>query len=73
MEMDDRAGRKALLKACGIERGRVLDVGMGGCGCMSAFLAKRGFDVVGIDHSTWSNRTIAVPTCRFHGNKEHTI
>lgn len=52
MSMDDLDGRKALFQASGLKGGRVLDVGMGGCGCMSLFLAKRGFDVIGIDHST---------------------
>lgn len=51
MSMDDIAGRKALIKASGLKEGRILDIGMGDCGCMSFFLAKRGFDVIGIDHS----------------------
>lgn len=49
--MDDLDGREALIKASGLQAGRILDIGMGDCGCMSFFLAKRGFDVVGIDHS----------------------
>ena len=49
--MDDMDGRKALLKASKIKKGRILDVGMGDCGCMSFFLAKKGFDVIGIDRS----------------------
>ncbi len=32
--MDDIAGRKALLEASGLKKGRVLDIGMGDCGCM---------------------------------------
>jgi ubiquinone/menaquinone biosynthesis C-methylase UbiE len=51
MEMDDLAGRKTLIKASRLKKGRILDIGMGDCGCMSFFLAKRGFDVVGIDRS----------------------
>jgi len=51
MEMDDLAGRRALIKASGLKKGRILDIGMGDCGCMSFFLAKRGFDVIGIDRS----------------------
>ena len=50
--MDDLSGRKKLLKASRLKRGRVLDIGLGECGCMSLFLAKKGFDVVGIDNST---------------------
>lgn len=50
--MDDTDGRKSLLAASGLERGRVLDIGMGDCACMSFFLARRGFDVVGIDRSS---------------------
>lgn len=49
--MEDTSGRMVLIRASGLKKGRILDVGMGGCGCMSFFLAKRGFDVVGIDHS----------------------
>ena len=49
--LDDIAGRKALIKAAGIKTGRVLDVGMGNCGCMAFFLASAGFHVVGIDNS----------------------
>ena len=49
--MDDLTGRKALIKASGLKKGRILDIGMGDCGCMSFFLAKRGFDVIGIDRS----------------------
>lgn len=51
MSIDDLAGRKALIKASGLRKGRVLDIGMGDCGCMSFFLAKRGFNVIGIDRS----------------------
>jgi len=50
--MDDLSGRKKLLKASRLKRGRVLDIGLGECGCMSLFLAKNGFDVIGIDNST---------------------
>jgi ubiquinone/menaquinone biosynthesis C-methylase UbiE len=49
--MDDLRGRKALLNASGLKEGRILDIGMGDCGCMSFFLARRGFGVIGIDHS----------------------
>lgn len=51
MLMDDLAGRKVLIKASGLKEGRILDIGMGDCGCMSFFLAKRGFNVIGIDRS----------------------
>ena len=51
MTMEDISGRKDLIKASGLKKGRILDIGMGGCGCMSFFLAKLGFDVVGIDRS----------------------
>ncbi len=51
MPMDDISGRRALLRASGLKKGRILDVGMGDCCCMSFFLARRGFDVVGIDRS----------------------
>ena len=49
--MDDFAGRSAIFKAAGLKKGLVLDIGMGDCGCMSYFLAKKGFDVFGIDRS----------------------
>ena len=49
--MDDIAGRKRLLETSGLKQGRVLDIGMGECGCMSFYLARRGFHVVGIDRS----------------------
>lgn len=49
--IDDLSGRNALIKASGLKRGRILDIGMGDCGCMSFFLAKRGFTVIGIDHA----------------------
>lgn len=49
--MDDLAGRSAIFKASGLKKGLVLDIGMGDCGCMSFFLAKKGFDVIGIDRS----------------------
>jgi ubiquinone/menaquinone biosynthesis C-methylase UbiE len=51
IEIDDLAGRKTLIKASGLKEGRILDIGMGNCGCMSFFLANRGFDVIGIDRS----------------------
>jgi len=59
MSMDDLEGRKQLLKLSGLNSGRILDMGMGDCGCMSFFLAKRGFDVIGIDSSSQ-----AVHKCR---------
>lgn len=49
--MDDIAGRKRLLETSGLKQGRVLDIGMGDCACMSFFFARRGFQVVGIDRS----------------------
>jgi ubiquinone/menaquinone biosynthesis C-methylase UbiE len=49
--MDDIAARKTLIKATGLKGGRILDIGMGDCGCMSFFLARKGFDVIGIDRS----------------------
>jgi demethylmenaquinone methyltransferase/2-methoxy-6-polyprenyl-1,4-benzoquinol methylase len=51
MTMDDLSGRKALIKAAGLKKGRMLDVGLGNCGCMAFFLAKKGFNVIGIDSS----------------------
>lgn len=51
MIMDDIAGRKALIEASGLKTGRVLDVGMGNCGCMGIILARDGFQVIGIDRS----------------------
>lgn len=50
--MEDKTGREMLLKTSGLKAGRVLDVGMGGCACMAFFLARKGFDVTGIDRST---------------------
>jgi len=52
MAMDDLEGRKKLLKLSGLKKGKILDVGMGDCGCMALFLARRGFYVTGIDHSS---------------------
>ncbi|MCX6568049.1 MAG: class I SAM-dependent methyltransferase [Candidatus Aminicenantes bacterium] len=52
--MDDLKGRKELLKLSGLKRGRILDVGMGECGCMSLYLARRGFEVTGIDTGSWA-------------------
>lgn len=52
MSMDDLEGREQLLKISGLRKGRILDVGMGDCGCMSFYLAKRGFEVTGIDSSS---------------------
>ena len=49
--MDDIAGRKALIKASGLKKGYILDVGLGACGCMSFFLAGKGFKVIGTDYS----------------------
>lgn len=56
MSMDDLAGRKSLIKASGLKEDRILDIGMGDCdcGCMSFFLARRGFDVIGIDRSPYA-------------------
>jgi phosphatidylethanolamine/phosphatidyl-N-methylethanolamine N-methyltransferase len=52
MSIDDLEGRKQLLKLSRLKKGRILDMGMGECGCMSFFLAQRGFEVVGIDSSS---------------------
>lgn len=52
MAMDDLEGRKELLKNSGLKEGKILDVGMGDCGCMVLFLARGGFQVIGIDHSS---------------------
>lgn len=52
--MDDIKGRKDLLKMSGLKKGKILDIGVGNCGCMSLFLAKRGFEVTGIDPSAWA-------------------
>lgn len=49
--MDDVAARRTLIKAAGLKGGRILDIGMGDCGCMSFFLARRGSHVIGIDRS----------------------
>lgn len=54
MAMDDLEGRKELLRISGLKKGKILDVGMGDCGCMALFLARRGFRVTGIDHSSWA-------------------
>jgi ubiquinone/menaquinone biosynthesis C-methylase UbiE len=54
MPMDDLAGRKALIEVSGLKEGHILDIGMGDCGCMSFFLAKRGFNVIGIDRSPYA-------------------
>ena len=51
MKTEDISGRMALIKASRLKKGRILDIGMGGCGCMTFFLARRGFDVIGIDRS----------------------
>jgi ubiquinone/menaquinone biosynthesis C-methylase UbiE len=50
--MDDLEGRKELLRISGLKEGKILDVGMGNCGCMALFLARRGLHVTGIDHSS---------------------
>ena len=50
--MDDLAGRKSLIEASGLKTGRILDVGMGHCGCMAFSLARSGFQVIGIDYLT---------------------
>ncbi len=50
--VEDTAGREMLLKAAGLRRGCVLDVGMGGCACMAFFLARKVFEVIGIDRSS---------------------
>lgn len=42
------------MKLSGLKIGKILDVGMGDCGCMALFLARRGFEVTGIDHSSWA-------------------
>ena len=54
MGMDDVEGREELLKISRLKGGKILDVGMGDCGCMALFLARRGFYVTGIDHSSWA-------------------
>jgi ubiquinone/menaquinone biosynthesis C-methylase UbiE len=56
--MDDFSGRNALLKTSGLKTGRILDIGMGCCCCMSFFLAKRGFNVIGIDPSRYVLYTV---------------
>ena len=50
--MFDTEARRKLIRASGLKQGRVLDVGMGDCACMSFCLAKRGLDVIGIDASS---------------------
>jgi len=49
--LSDTSGREALLKASRLRAGQVLDVGVGECACMAFFLARRGFDVTGVDRS----------------------
>lgn len=49
--MDDLKGRKTFIEASGLTSGHVLDIGVGECACMSIYLAKKGFDVIGIDRS----------------------
>jgi ubiquinone/menaquinone biosynthesis C-methylase UbiE len=72
MSIDDLAGRKALIKASGLKKGHVLDIGMGECGCMSFFLAKRGFNVIGIDRSPYAIHNSRKDTRKkkFKGNFE---
>ncbi len=50
--VEDTTGREALLKAAGVKSGRVLDIGMGGCACMALYLARKGYEVTGIDRSS---------------------
>ena len=50
----DLEGRKELLRISGLKKGEILDIGIGDCGCMALFLARRGFHVMGIDTSSWS-------------------
>jgi len=52
IQMDDLEGREQLLKISGLRKARILDVGMGDCGSMSFFLAKREFEVMGLDSSS---------------------
>lgn len=49
---EDMTGRDALLRASGLKTGHILDIGMGGCACMAFYLARKGFDVTGIDRSS---------------------
>lgn len=50
--VEDSTGRDTLLQASGLTSGHVLDIGMGGCACMAFYLARKGFDVTGIDRSS---------------------
>lgn len=50
--VEGTTGRDALLNAAGLKSGKVLDIGMGGCACMAFYLARKGFDVTGIDRSS---------------------
>ncbi len=50
--MDDLKGRELFLRASGLKQGNILDVGLGETGCMSFFMAKKGFNVTGIDSSS---------------------
>ncbi len=52
--MDDVIARRKLIEASGIEAGRTLDIGMGDCSCMSFMLAAQGFDVIGVDRSSYA-------------------
>jgi len=63
--MDDLEGRKELLKFSGLKEGKILDVGMGDCGCMALFLARRRFQVTGIDHSSWAVHKSRQEAARF--------
>lgn len=65
MAMDDLEGRKELLKLSGLKKGKILDVGMGDCGCMGLFLARRRFEITGIDHSSWAVHKSRKEAARF--------
>ncbi len=52
VRVEDSTGRETLLQASGLKTGKALDVGMGGCACMAFYLARKGFDVTGIDRSS---------------------
>lgn len=54
--MDDLKERRSFLRASRLKlkKGDILDVGLEGCACMSFFMAERGFNVTGIDPSSWA-------------------
>lgn len=50
----------------GLKKGKILDIGVGNCGCLSLFLARRGFEVTGIDQSAWAIHKSRKEASRFN-------